>query len=134
MDPGEIALSDCNHALEARREHPRDVLEHLAIDAHRPLLELAVGLRIARHQARRDQQRGDSKAPGGHQDLMQGQVRHIALPAHRGVPARHRLVRLGVAVEARGEFTRQPQLHVARIQCAAFDVAPQHLRRPRSRS
>ena len=49
------ALSDREHALEAGCEHPLGVFDHLAINAHRTLLELAVGFGIAWCQARRRQ-------------------------------------------------------------------------------
>src|SRR5688572_20409716 len=43
----EVALAHLQQALEARRERALRVLDHLAVDAHRALLELARGLGIA---------------------------------------------------------------------------------------
>lgn len=49
----EIALPDLQDALETGRKHPLCVLEHLAIDPHRALGELAAGLAIAGGQTDR---------------------------------------------------------------------------------
>ena len=41
---------------------PLRILDHFAIDAHRALLQLAIGLGVARRQTRGSQQRGDAQA------------------------------------------------------------------------
>ncbi len=41
---GEIAFADLDDRLESRGEHAPGILDHLAIDLDRALLELAIGL------------------------------------------------------------------------------------------
>src|SRR3546814_2639770 len=58
----EVALAHLQHALEAGREAGAGVLDHGAVDLHRALLELAVGLRVAGRDAGGGEQRGDADA------------------------------------------------------------------------
>ena len=50
-DPQEAALADRKDAFEARHELPTGIFDNLPVDAHRALLELAVGFRVAGGQA-----------------------------------------------------------------------------------
>ena len=53
--PGERALTHCEHTLETGLQHALGILHHLAVDPHRALLELSVGLGVARSQPGRGQ-------------------------------------------------------------------------------
>src|SRR3546814_13743590 len=59
--------------------------------------------------------------------VLQRQQRGVALPGHGDGPAGDGGLRGGRVVEARGQFARQAQLDVARVQ-AGSDVGPKLLR------
>ena len=107
MHPGKRALAHRNDPLEPRREHARRIREYLAIDAHRALLELAIGLGIAWHQAGGYQQSRDAQAFDRHVDFVQWQIRGVALATYRRMPTCNGLFGSSRIVESRSQLARE---------------------------